>query len=57
MRSSPEEDLEAARIAVKDARAKLVKAVKRAYAEGMTYRAIGAIVGLSHESIRSICND
>jgi len=56
MRQTPEQELEAARVAVQDARAKLVKAVKRAQTEGMTLRAISEIVGLSHESIRRITN-
>ena len=42
---------------MQDARAKLVKAVKRAHTEGMTLRAISDIVGLSHESIRRITNE
>lgn len=57
MPQTPQEELEAARVAVTNARAKLVKAVKRAQAEGMTYRAIAEIVGLSHESIRRITNE
>jgi hypothetical protein len=57
MPQTPEEELEAARVAVQDARAKLVKAVKRAQTEGMTLRAISEIVGLSHESIRRITNE
>jgi len=57
MPQTPAEELEAARVAVTDARAKLVKAVKRAQTEGMTLRAISEIVGLSHESIRRITNE
>ena len=57
MPQTPEEELDAARVAVQDARAKLVKAVKRAHTEGMTLRAISDIVGLSHESIRRITNE
>jgi hypothetical protein len=57
MPQTPHEELEAARVAVHDARVKLVKAVKRAQAEGMTLRAISKIVGLSHESIRRFTNE
>lgn len=55
--SDVEQDLEQASRAMADARANLVRAMRRARAAGMTYRAIADIVGLAHETVRRLIND
>lgn len=49
-----ERDLIEARKAVEQARRNLVRAMRQARADGMTYRAIADIVGLAHETVRRL---
>lgn len=51
------QDLEQAKRGMDAARANLVRAMRRARAEGMTYRAIADVVGLAHETVRRLIND
>ena len=55
--SDVERDLEQARRAMESARANLVRAMRRARAAGMTYRAIADRVGLAHETVRRMIHD
>jgi len=55
--SDVEHDLEEAKRGMDEARANLVRAMRRARQSGMTYRAIASIVGLAHETVRRLIND
>ena len=50
-------DLEAAAEAVERARVDLLRAMRQARKSGMTYRRIGEVVGLSHETVRRLLVD
>jgi IS30 family transposase len=54
MPTTPEDELRAARAAMSNARQRMIIAIKNARAAGMTYRAIGDILGVAHETVRRL---
>lgn len=54
MPTTPEDELRAARAAMSNARQRMISAIKNARAAGMTYRAIGDILGVAHETVRRL---
>lgn len=49
------EELKLRRVEVETSITARVNTVRRAYAAGMSYRAIGDAVGLNHETVRQLC--
>ena len=51
------EELAAARAQLDGARERLIAAMLRARREGMSFREIGRLAGLSHETVRTMLRD
>jgi DNA-binding XRE family transcriptional regulator len=51
---TPDDELAAAREAMRVARVRMIKAIRNARRAGMTYRAIGDVLGVAHETVRRL---
>jgi DNA-binding XRE family transcriptional regulator len=54
MPQKPDDELAAAREAMRVARVRMIKAIKNARRAGMTYRSIGDVLGVAHETVRRL---